>query len=66
MRRPRTAWGPGGVNRLMRSKKTNEQPPVDSSLPRPSTDARRRSWRAFQRALDPLGKPKPLPPAPKP
>ena len=30
------------------------------SLPRPSLAFRRRAWREFQRALDPLAPPKPL------
>jgi hypothetical protein len=29
-------------------------------IPRPSPQFRRRSWLAFQRALDPFAKPKPL------
>ncbi len=30
-------------------------------LPRPTASFRRRAWLDFQRALDPLGPPKPLP-----
>jgi hypothetical protein len=33
-----------------------------TSLPQPSQRFRRRSWLAFQRALDPLAPPKNLPP----
>jgi len=33
----------------------------DQSLPSPSMQFRRRAWLEFQRALDPLGPPKPLP-----
>jgi hypothetical protein len=33
---------------------------VRSRLPRPTPHFRRRSWLAFQRALDPLAPPKPL------
>ena len=29
----------------------------------PTPDIRRRAWREFQRALDPLARPRPLPPA---
>ena len=35
-----------------------------SSRPRPTLQFRLRAWRAFQRALDPLAPPRPLPPAP--
>jgi hypothetical protein len=35
-------------------------PEVRGVLPRPTLQFRLRSWRAFQRALDPLGPPKPL------
>ena len=34
-------------------------PPV---VPRPTPHFRRRAWVAFQRALDPLSPPRPLPP----
>jgi hypothetical protein len=33
---------------------------ADIHLPRPTVQFRLRSWRIFQRALDPLGPPKPL------
>jgi hypothetical protein len=33
----------------------------DDGLPKPSRQFAARSWRQFQRALDPLGKPRPLP-----
>jgi hypothetical protein len=36
---------------------TNE----DQLLPSPSMQFRRRAWLEFQRALDPLGPPKPMP-----
>jgi hypothetical protein len=32
----------------------------EESLPRPTLAFRRRAWREFQRALDPLAPPKPL------
>jgi hypothetical protein len=32
-----------------------------AGLPNPSTQFRRRAWLAFQRALDPLAPPRPLP-----
>jgi len=35
---------------------------MNELLPRPTVQFRRRSWREFQRALDPLGPPRPLPP----
>lgn len=35
-------------------------PEVRDMLPRPTLQFRLRSWRTFQRALDPLGPPKPL------
>jgi len=35
--------------------------PADE-LPRPSAHFRRRAWFDFQRALDPLAQPRPLPP----
>jgi hypothetical protein len=31
-------------------------------VPQPSPQFRRKSWREYQRALDPLAQPKPLPP----
>jgi hypothetical protein len=34
---------------------------VNELLPRPSAQFRRRAWLEFQRALDPLAPPKPLP-----
>src|SRR5262249_39606991 len=34
---------------------------MNELLPRPTTQFRRRAWREFQRALDPLAPPKPLP-----
>jgi hypothetical protein len=33
----------------------------DEELPAPSLQFRRRAWRDYQRALDPLASPKPLP-----
>jgi hypothetical protein len=33
-----------------------------SAVPRPTPQFRRRAWVAFQRALDPLSSPRPLPP----
>jgi hypothetical protein len=33
----------------------------NEELPTPSLQFRRRAWRDFQRALDPLASPKPLP-----
>ncbi|HEY5694149.1 MAG TPA: hypothetical protein VIR14_06540 [Gaiellaceae bacterium] len=36
---------------------------VPAGVPQPSQRFRRRSWLAFQRALDPLAPPKELPPA---
>jgi hypothetical protein len=33
----------------------------NDELPRPSQQFRRRAWRDYQRALDPLASPKPLP-----
>jgi hypothetical protein len=33
---------------------------LEKLLPRPTTAFRRRAWLQFQRALDPLAKPKPL------
>ncbi|HEY3551721.1 MAG TPA: hypothetical protein VGK69_11790 [Gaiellaceae bacterium] len=38
------------------------QSAVPAGLPHPSQRFRRRSWLAFQRALDPLAPPKELPP----
>ena len=35
------------------------------TLPRPTLRFRLRAWRAFQRALDPLAPPRPLPPHPR-
>jgi hypothetical protein len=35
-------------------------PEARGSLPRPALQFRLRSWRTFQRALDPLAPPKPL------
>jgi hypothetical protein len=35
----------------------------EADLPSPTPRFRRQSWLAFQRALDPLAPPKPLPPA---
>jgi hypothetical protein len=35
-------------------------PEARGDLPRPTLQFRLRSWRAFQRALDPLAPPKPL------
>jgi len=37
----------------------NTQP--TNELPQPSMQFRRRAWLQFQRALDPLARPKPLP-----
>jgi len=34
----------------------------DTELPRPTLRFRLEAWRAFQRALDPLGKPRPYRP----
>jgi hypothetical protein len=34
---------------------------TDDELPQPSMQFRRRAWLHFQRALDPLAQPKPLP-----
>jgi hypothetical protein len=34
---------------------------MDNGLPRPTVQFKLRSWRQFQRALDPLAPPKPLP-----
>ena len=34
---------------------------MNELLPRPTTQFRRRAWLEFQRALDPLAPPKPLP-----
>jgi len=34
---------------------------MGSKLPQPSLAFRRRAWLAFQRALDPLAPPRPLP-----
>jgi hypothetical protein len=49
----------GAVNtsKLVRRGVTNE----DQLLPSPSMQFRRRAWLEFQRALDPLGPPKPMP-----
>jgi hypothetical protein len=33
----------------------------DAAIPRPTMQFRRRAWLLFQRALDPLASPKPLP-----
>jgi hypothetical protein len=33
----------------------------EDELPEPTQTFRRRAWRAFQRALDPLAPPRPLP-----
>jgi hypothetical protein len=44
---------------------SKQSPPLfgmNELLPRPTVQFRRRSWREFQRALDPLGPPRPLPP----
>ena len=38
--------------------------PTGSLLPRPSPQYRRQAWIEFQRALDPLARPKKLPPLP--
>src|SRR5438270_673637 len=37
---------------------------TDQLLPRPTAQFRRRAWHDFQRALDPLGPPRPLPQVP--
>jgi hypothetical protein len=34
---------------------------IEAQLPQPTASFRRRAWWEFQRALDPLGPPKPLP-----
>ena len=34
----------------------------EKGLPAPTTQFRLRAWREFQKALDPLAPPKPLPP----
>jgi hypothetical protein len=46
------------TSKLVRPGDTTKQ---DEPLPLPSMQFRRRAWLAFQRALDPLGPPKPLP-----
>lgn len=35
---------------------------TSDGIPRPSINFRLRAWKAFQRALDPLAPPRPLPP----
>jgi hypothetical protein len=47
----------GDMGKLVDRGDTNE----DQSLPSPSMQFRRRAWLEFQRALDPLGPPRPLP-----
>jgi hypothetical protein len=49
--------GAGDTSKLAgRGSESKEKP-----LPSPTTQFRRRAWLAFQRALDPLAPPKPLP-----
>jgi hypothetical protein len=47
----------GDMGKLVDRGDTNE----DQSLPSPSMQFRRRAWLEFQRALNPLGPPRPLP-----
>jgi hypothetical protein len=49
--------GAGDTGKLVGRGDTNE----DQSMPSPSMQFRRRAWLDFQRALDPLAPPKPLP-----
>ena len=49
--------GAGDTSKLVVRGDTNEE----QSLPSPSMQFRRRAWLEFQRALDPLAPPKPLP-----
>jgi hypothetical protein len=50
--------GAGDTSKLAgRGSELNEE----KGLPSPTTQFRRRAWLAFQRALDPLAPPKPLP-----
>jgi hypothetical protein len=39
----------------------HEQKP-ELQLPKPTARFRRKAWKEFQRALDPLARPRPLPP----
>jgi hypothetical protein len=52
------AKGAGDTSKLVGRGDTTEEP---QSLPSPSMQFRRRAWLEFQRALDPLARPKPLP-----
>jgi len=38
----------------------SERPAAGKDLPRPTVQFRRRAWLEFQRALDPLARPKPF------
>jgi hypothetical protein len=49
--------GASDTSKLVGRGDTNE----DQSLPSPSMQFRRRAWLEFQRALDPLAPPKPMP-----
>jgi hypothetical protein len=49
--------GEGNTSKLVGRGDTDE----NEAMPSPSMQFRRRAWREFQRALDPLARPKPLP-----
>jgi len=44
-----------------RGREEASEEPSEMDIPLPSQQFRHRSWREFQRALDPLAPPKPLP-----
>ena len=52
------------MNRADTPRRARDEAPVYDGLPRPSVQFKMRAWREFQRALDPLAPPKPLPRGP--
>ena len=57
------AWGREHESELVRRARDELQDVLEEgSMPRPTVQFKRRAWLAFQRAIDPLARPKPLPP----